>query len=108
MHGAVVLDSHYRRLPLAQGGPKINIQVIVKMEHSPRNKDALFKYESLDEQYYKDPVDSKFSYVTDTVLKDLADEETDDGIEDAEQAADSHCHDEAGAEEDMEQAANTQ
>ena len=41
------------------------------MEYSPQNKDALFKYESLVEQYYKEPTDSKFEDITDTVLKDL-------------------------------------
>ena len=68
------------------------------------HKHALFKYESLVEQYYREAVDSKFEDVTDTVLKDLesdADEETDDEAVDMEQAVDTH--DEA---EDMEQAAD--
>ena len=112
LHSAIVvvkiLDTHHCRLPLVQGGLEIPIQVIVKMDNSPQNKDALFKYESLVEQYYKEPVDGKFEDVTATVLKDLgsdADEETDDEAEDTEQAVDTH--DEAGA-EDMEQAADTQ
>ena len=46
LHGAIVvvkiLDTHHRRLPLVQGGLEIPIQVIVKMEYSPQNKDALF------------------------------------------------------------------
>ena len=92
LHGAIVvvkiLDTHHCRLPLVQGGLEI------------QNKDALFKYESLVEQDYKEPVDGKFEDVTDTVLKDLgsdADEETDDEAEDTEQAVDTH--DEAGAED---------
>lgn len=48
------------------GGLEIPIQVIVKIEYSPQNKDALFKYKSLIEQYYKEPVDSIFDDVTDT------------------------------------------
>ena len=110
LHGAIVvvkiLDTHHRRSPLVQGGLEIPIQVIVKMEYSPQNKDALFKYESLVEQYYKEPVDGKFEDITKTVLKDLesdADEETDNEAEDEEQAADTH--DKSGA-EDMEQAAD--
>ena len=109
LHGAIVvvkvLDTHHRRSPLVQGGLEIPIQVIVKMDYSPQNKDALFKYEPLVEQYYKEPVDGKFEDVTDTVLKDLesdADEETEDEAVDMEQAVDTH--DEA---EDMEQAAAT-
>ena len=50
----------------------------MKKEYSSQNKDAMLKYESLVEQYYKEPVDGKFEDVTDMVLKDLdADEETD-------------------------------
>ena len=73
------------------------------MQYSPQNKDALFKYESLIEQCYKEPgVDGKFEDITKTVLKDLesdADEETESEVEDPEQA-----HDESGAgvREDME------
>ena len=88
-----------------QGGLEIPVQVIVKMEYSPQNKDALLKYESLIEQYYKQPVDGKFDDVTDTVLKGLesdADEETDD---EGEETVD--IHNDVGA-EDMEQAADTQ
>ena len=29
------------------GGLEIQVQVIVKMDYSPQNKDAIFKYESL-------------------------------------------------------------
>ena len=111
LRGAIVvvkiLDTHHRRSPLVQGGLEIPIQVTVKMEYSSRNKNALFKYKSLVEQYYKEPVHGKFDDVTDTVLKDLesdADEETDDEAEDTEQSTDTH--DEAGA-EDLEQAADS-
>ena len=73
------------------------------MDYSPQNKDGLSKYESLVEQYYKEPVDGKFEDITDTVLKDLesdADEETDDEAGDTNQAVDAHNE----AEEDYEQA----
>jgi len=51
LHGAAIvvvkiLNTHHRT-PLVQGGLEIPIQVIVKVEYSPQNKDALFKYESL-------------------------------------------------------------
>ena len=88
LHGAIVvvkvLDTHHPRSPLVQGGLEIPIQVIVKIDFSSQNKDALFKYESLIEHYYNEPVDSKFEDVTDTVLQDLdsdADEETDNEAE---------------------------
>ena len=75
------------------------------MDYSPQNKDALLKYKSLVEQYYKEPVDGKFEDVTDTVLKDLesdADEETDDEAVDMEQPVDTD-----NKVEDMEQAVDT-
>ena len=44
LHGAIivmkVLDTHHCRLLLVHGGLEIPIQVIEKMEYSPRNKDA--------------------------------------------------------------------
>ena len=59
LHGAIVvvkiLNTYHHRLPLVQGGLKLPIQVIVKMEYSPQNKDALFKYDSFVEQCYKGP-----------------------------------------------------
>ena len=86
-----------------QGGLEIPIQLIVKMEYSPQNKDAMFQYETLVEQYYNEPVDGKFEYITDTVLKDLesdADEETDNEEDDEGQTAgsqgDSGATDETG------------
>ena len=108
LHGAIVvvkiLNTHHCRSPLVQGGLELPIQVIVKMEYRPQNKDALFKYDSL-EQCYKEPgVDGKFEDITKTVLKDLesdANEEIDSEAEDLEQA-----HDESGVREEMEQAAD--
>jgi len=59
LHGAIVvvkiLNTHHRRSPLVQEGLELPTQVIVKMEYSPQNKDTLFKYYSLVEQYYKEP-----------------------------------------------------
>ena len=86
LHGAIViiriLHTHHCRVPLAYGSPEFTIRVIVKMGHSAQNKHASFKCEeSLVEQYYKEPVDSKFKDITDSVLKDLksyADEETEE------------------------------
>ena len=99
-HGATVvvkvLETHHRRSPLVQGGLEIPIKVIVKMDYSPQNKDALLKYESLVEQYYKEPVDGKFEDITESILKDLeSDEETDDEAVDHEQAVRMHDDDEA-------------
>ena len=79
-----VLNTHHCRSPLVQGGLEIPVQVIVKIDYSPQNKDAIFKYESLVEQYYKEPVDSKFENITATVLDGLesdADKETDEAEE---------------------------
>ena len=107
-HGATVvkvLDVHHHSSPLVQVGLEIPIQVIAKMNYCPQNKDTLFKYESLVEQHYKEPVDGKFEDITDSVLKDFesdADEETGDEAVDCEQAAEIH-DDEA---EDIEQAAS--
>jgi len=111
LRGAIVIVKIHRRSPLVQGGLELHIQVIVKMEYSPQNKDALFKYCSLVEQYCKEPgVDGKFEDITKSsksVLKDLEsdeDEEIDSEAEDTEQA-----HDESGAgvrDWDMEQAAD--
>lgn len=88
-----VLDTHHRRSPLVQGGLEIPIQLIVKMEYSPQNKDAMFKYEFLVKQCYREPVDGNFEDVTHTVLKDLesdADaEETGNEADDWGQTADS-------------------
>ena len=113
LHGATVvaevLDTHHRRSPLVQGGLEIPIQVTVRMDYSPQNKDALFKYESLVEQYYKEPVDGKFEDFTDTVLRDLedADDEKDDEVGDMEEAVEA-LHDRAeDTEEAMEEAAST-
>ena len=86
-HGALVivkvLDTQHRRSPLVQGGLEIPIEVTVKMDYSPQNKDAFFTYDSLIKQHYKEPVDDNFDDITDTVLKDLesdADNETDDEV----------------------------
>lgn len=51
------------------------------MDYSPQNKDTIFKYKSLVEQYYKEPVGSKFEDITATVLNGLesdTDKESDD------------------------------
>ena len=81
LHGATVavkvLDTHHRRSPLVQGGLEIPIQVLVKMDYSPQNKDAILKYEAFVEQYYREPVDGTFQDVTATVLESL-DSETED------------------------------
>ena len=51
LHGAIVvvkiLDTRHRRSPLVQGGQEIPIQVIVRMEYSAHNKDALLRYKCL-------------------------------------------------------------
>ena len=85
-HGAIVvvkvLDTHHRRSPLVQGGLETPIELIMKMEYSPQNKDAMFKYESLVEQHYKELVDGKFEDDTDMVLKDLEYDATDNEADD--------------------------
>ena len=76
LQGAVVivkiLDTHHCRSPLVQGGLEMPIQVIlVKVQYSPQNKDALLKYDLFIEQHYKEPVHGKFEDIIDTTLKDL-------------------------------------
>ena len=68
-----------------QGGLEIPIQVVVTMDYSQQNKDALFKYETLVQQNYTEHVDRRFKDVTEVILKDLEsdedDEETDEDLE---------------------------
>ena len=82
-----VLDTHYRRSPLARGGLEIPVLVMVKMNYSLQNKDALFEYKTLVEQHYQEPVDGVFQDYTDTVLKELqceSEEDTDESDEEQE------------------------
>ena len=68
-----------------QWGLEILIQVVVTMDYSQQNKDALIKYETLVQQNYTKPVDGRFEDVTEVILKDLEsdedDEETDENLE---------------------------
>ena len=55
MHGAIVtVDTNLRRSPLVQGGLDSPVQVTAKMDYSPQNKDAIVKYETLVQQFYKE------------------------------------------------------
>ena len=72
LYGAVVtvkvLETHHCRAPLVQGGLKILIHVVVKMECNSQNKDAISRYEALISQYYKEPVEGNFEHITATIL----------------------------------------
>ena len=65
-HGAKVLDTHHRRLPLVQGGLEIPIELIVKMEY--RTKMPCLSTNLSSSSTTKS---GKFEDVTDMVLKDL-------------------------------------
>ncbi len=66
-----VVDTHYRRSPLVQGGLEIPIEVTISMEYQPKHKDLMAKYEELVGKYYQEPVDGKFKDITPTILEAL-------------------------------------
>ena len=71
LYGAIVVvkvkDTQHRRSPLIQGGLEIPIEVIVKMEYSLKNKDAMAKYDSIISHSYKEPVDGNFEDISDVI-----------------------------------------
>ena len=84
------LNTHcHKSLLMMQGGLKIPIQVNLKMDYGPENKDVIFQYKSLVEKYYREPIDGKFedTCITATVLDSLesdVDKEEDDKVEEYE------------------------
>ena len=87
LYGAMVtveiLDTHCRRSPLVQGGLELPVKVVVKMDYSLKNRQAIAKYESLVNQLYKEPVGGVFEDVTAAVLGDM-DHDTDEEEEESE------------------------
>ena len=67
-----VKDTQHHRSPLIQGGLEIPIEVIVKMEYSLQNKDAMVKYDSIISHSYKEPVDGNFEDISDVILGQIA------------------------------------
>ena len=66
-----VIDAHYRRSPLVQGGLEIPIRVTVDMDIAESNSRALKKYEELVSEHCKEPVNWTFDDVTASVLEAL-------------------------------------
>lgn len=64
LHGASasakVVDTHYRRSPLGQGGLEIPIDVTVEMPNSEKNEQAIKMFQELVTEKYKEPVNDKF------------------------------------------------
>ena len=86
MHGArascKVMDVHYRRSPLIQGGLEISVEVTGEMDISEENVLALEKYKVLIEGYYQEPMDGKFPDATASISEKLKDgDDVDDDVE---------------------------
>ena len=71
MHGTTasckVMDAHYRRFPLIQGGLEITVEVTVEMDISEENIHAMEKYKALID-YYQEPMDGKFHDATESIF----------------------------------------
>ena len=76
-----VTDVHHRRSPLIQGGLEIPAEITVEMDLNEDNVLAMKKYESLVEEYYKEPVDGKFEDATDDILESLKSDNDEDASE---------------------------
>ena len=73
MHGTrascKVMDVHYRRSPLIQGGLEIPVEVTVEIDISEENVLAMEKYNALIEGYYQEPMDGKFPDATASIFR---------------------------------------
>lgn len=76
-HGAhivcKVINTHHRRSPLVQGGLEIPVEVIVSMDSSDANKQALRRCQNWVELKYKEPIDGQFRDATAEILRMLQD-----------------------------------
>uniref|UniRef100_A0A1X7VMD2 Uncharacterized protein n=1 Tax=Amphimedon queenslandica TaxID=400682 RepID=A0A1X7VMD2_AMPQE len=83
-HGAVVtlkvMDIHYRRSPLVQGGLEIPVMAQVQMTSNVKNRTALDEYNVLVKRLYKEPIDGIFEDATAELLKqlDVTDEDSEE------------------------------
>ena len=66
-----VIDAHYRRSPLVQGGLEIPLRVTVDMDIEESNSRALKKYEELVSEHCKEQINGMFDNVTALVLEAL-------------------------------------
>lgn len=85
-----VADVHHRRSPLVQGGLEIPAEITVEMDLNEDNILAMKKYESLVQEYYKEPVDGKFEDATDDILESI---KSDNDEEDASETDSDHDED---------------
>ena len=71
-HGAhivcKVINTHHRRSPLVQGGLEIPVEVIVSMDSSDTNKQALRRCQNWVELKYKEPIDGQFRDATAEII----------------------------------------
>jgi hypothetical protein len=83
LHGASasakVVDTHYRRSPLVQGGLEIPIEVTVEISNCEKNELAI---QELVTEKYKEPVNERFEDATSTILARLRGNEDDSGSSD--------------------------
>ena len=76
-HGArivcKVVNTHHRRSPLVQAGLEIPVEVIVSMDSSDANKQALHRCQNWVELKHKEPIDEQFKDATAEILRMLQD-----------------------------------
>uniref|UniRef100_A0A1X7URC4 Uncharacterized protein n=1 Tax=Amphimedon queenslandica TaxID=400682 RepID=A0A1X7URC4_AMPQE len=86
-HGAVVtlkvMDIHYCRSPLVQGGLEIPVMAQVQMTSNVKNRTALDEYKVLVKRLYKENIDGIFEDATAELLKelDVTDEDSEEEID---------------------------
>ena len=76
-----VINTHHQRSPLAQGGLEIpvNYKVIVSMDSSDANKQALRRCQNRVKLKYKEPIDGQFRDATAEILRILQDSDESEG-----------------------------
>ena len=66
-----VINTHHQRSPLVQRGLKIPVEVIVSMDSSDANKQALHRCQNWVKLKYKEPIDGQFRDTTAEILRML-------------------------------------
>ena len=80
-----VTDENCRRSPLIQGGLEIPVEVICKMDDTPKNRAIMERYKTLVTTHYKEPgQDGQFDDYTKDVLEELCKDDYSDAKEELE------------------------
>ena len=80
-----VTDENYRRSPLIQGALEIPVEVICKMDDTPRNRAIMERYKTLVITHYKEPgQDIQFDDCTEDVLEEVFEDDYSDAEEELE------------------------